>query len=163
MPPKYDYTEIENADESIEEIAFMPSTLETIDRAMFGFAEGELDLHVNTNKGWKKVPIIWVSAERSFQIKADKDLRDSTGVLKLPLMTIERTTVEKDPGFKGTFQAHIPDSGGVKRITSSRKDNPARKNIKLPQCLVCSSIRDIRHPLCWPWTTKLSICENRQY
>ena len=41
MPPNYDYTEIENANENIEEIAFMPSTLETIDRAMFGFAEGE--------------------------------------------------------------------------------------------------------------------------
>ena len=33
MPPNYDYTEIENANENIEEIAFMPSTLETIDRA----------------------------------------------------------------------------------------------------------------------------------
>jgi hypothetical protein len=125
MPPKYDYTEIESADDNIKEIAFMPSTLETIDRAMFGFAEGELDLHVSTNKDWKKVPIIWVSAERSFQIKEDKDLRDSTGVLKLPLMTIERTSVEKDPGFKGTFQAHIPDSGGVKRITI-----PAGKTIQ---------------------------------
>ena len=56
MPPNYDYTEIENADENIEEIAFMPSTLENIDRAMFDFAEKDLDLHVNTNKGWKKVP-----------------------------------------------------------------------------------------------------------
>ena len=125
MPPNYDYTEIENADENIEEIAFMPSTLENIDRAMFDFAEKDLDLHVNTNKGWKKVPILWVSAERSFQIKADKDLRDSTGVLKLPLMTIERTTVEKDPGFKGTFQAHVPDSGEVRRITV-----PAGKTIQ---------------------------------
>ena len=73
MPANYDYTEIENANESIEEIAFMPSTLETIDRAMFGFAEGELDLHVNTNKGWKKTPIIWTSAERASQIKNDKE------------------------------------------------------------------------------------------
>ena len=125
MDPKYDYTEIENADENIKEIAFMPSTLESIDRAMFGFAEKDLDLHVNTNKGWKKVPTLWVSAERAFQVKADKDLRDSTGALKLPLMTIERTSVEKDPSFKGTFQAHVPDSGDVRRITL-----PAGKTIQ---------------------------------
>jgi hypothetical protein len=101
MPPDYTYTEIEGANENIGEVSFMPSTLETIDRALFKFAEEELDLHVNTNKGWSRVPVIWVSAERAFQIRSDKDLRDSTGVLKLPLMTIERTTVEKDPGFKG--------------------------------------------------------------
>jgi hypothetical protein len=125
MPPDYDYTEIENANENIKEVSFMPSTLEIIDRALFGFAEGELDLHVNTNKGWKKVPIIWVSAERSFQVKADKDLRDSKGVLKLPLVTIERTSVEKDPSFKGAFQAHIPDSGEERRVTV-----PAGKTIQ---------------------------------
>jgi hypothetical protein len=117
MPPDYSYTEIEGASENIGEVQFMPSTLETIDRALFNFAEKELDIHVNTNKGWKKVPIIWVSAERAFQIKDDKDLRDSKGVLKLPLITVERTSVEKDPGFKGTFQAHVPDSGETRRIT----------------------------------------------
>jgi hypothetical protein len=117
MPPDYTYTEIEGANENIGEVAFMPSTLETIDRALFKFAEEELDLHVNTNKGWTKVPVLWVSAERAFQIKNDKNLRDSTGVLKLPLMTVERTTVEKDPGFKGTFQAHVPDSGETRRVT----------------------------------------------
>jgi len=117
MPPDYSYTEIEDANENLGEVQFMPSTLETIDRAFFKFADEELDIHVNTNKGWKKVPTIWVSAERAFQIKDDKDLRDSKGVLKLPLMTIERTSVEKDPSFKGTFQAHVPDSGRVRRIT----------------------------------------------
>ena len=117
MPPDYSYTEIEGANENIGEVQFMPSTLETIDRALFKFADEELNIHVNTNKGWKKVPIIWVSAERAFQIKDNKELRDSTGVLKLPLITIERTSVEKDPGFKGTFQAHVPDSGDVRRIT----------------------------------------------
>jgi hypothetical protein len=116
MPPDYTHTEIEGA-ENIEEVKFMPSNLENIDRALFSFANEELNIHVNTNKGWKKVPIIWVSAERAFQIKGDKDLRDSKGVLKLPLMTVERTSVEKDPGFKGTFQAHVPDSGDVRRIT----------------------------------------------
>ena len=121
MPPDYSYSEVQDANEVIKEVTFMPSTLETIDRALFSFIDSEINLHVNTNKGWNKVPTIWVSAERAFQIKNDKDLRDSNGVLKLPLTTIERTSVVKDPAFKGSFQAHIPDSG--QSLRSSRRVN----------------------------------------
>tara|TARA_R110000822_G_scaffold241277_1_gene370575 strand:+ start:317 stop:1237 length:921 start_codon:yes stop_codon:yes gene_type:complete len=117
MPPDYSFTEIRDANGVLQEVEFMPSTLEVVDRALFKFADEELNIHVNTNKGWNKVPIIWVSAERAYQIKDNKDLRDSKGVLKLPLITIERTSVEKDPSFKGVFQAHVPDSGGTRRIT----------------------------------------------
>ena len=121
MPPSYSsdyaYTEIQGADGVIKEVEFMPSTLEAVDRALYRFIEEDLNIHVSSNKGWNKVPIIWVSAERAFQIKNDNNLRDSQGSLKLPLITIERSSVEKDPAFKGAFQAHVPDSGGVRRIT----------------------------------------------
>jgi|TARA_R110002167_G_scaffold248158_1_gene454162 hypothetical protein len=125
MPPDYSFTEVQGANGIIKEIEFMPSTLEVIDRALYKFAEEDLNIHVNSNKGWKKVPIIWVSAERAYQIKNDQNLRDSQGALKLPLITIERTSVEKDPSFKGGFQAHVPNSEGVRRITL-----PAAKVIK---------------------------------
>ena len=131
MPDKkdYSYTEIKDVNGKLQEIQFMPSTLETIDRALFSFLDEELDLHVSTNKGWSKVPVLWVSAERAFQIKNDKELRDANGVLKLPLMTVERTSVVKDPAFKGTFQAHIPDSG--RGYHSTRRVNiPAARRIK---------------------------------
>ena len=128
MPPDYSHTEIKDVDGYIKEVSFMPSTLETIDRALFSFIDSEINIHVNTNKGWNKVPTIWVSAERAFQIKNDKDLRDSNGVLKLPLATIERTSVVKDPSFKGVFQAHIPDSG--QSLRSTRRVNiPAGRRV----------------------------------
>ena len=128
MPTDYSYKEVKDADGNLLEIQFMPSTLETIDRALHDFIDKELNLHVNTNKGWSKVPTIWVSAERAFQIKNDKDLRDSSGVLKLPLATIERTSVVKDPTFKGTFQAHMPDTG--KGLHYARRVNvPAARRI----------------------------------
>ena len=130
MPDKKDYTftEIKDANGNLLEIQFMPSTLETIDRALFSFLNEELDLHVSTNKGWSKVPVLWVSAERAFQIKNDKELRDSNGVLKLPLMTVERTSVAKDPTFKGTFQAHVPDTGqGLRSVR--RLNVPAARRI----------------------------------
>jgi len=127
MPPKrYDhlFTEVENANGILKEITFMPSTLETIDAAMLEYVNEELDLHAVTNKGQKKIPVIWVSAERNFQIKSNKNIRDSNGNLILPIITIERKSLTKDPAFKGTFQAHYPSGQGIKRnviVSSSRR------------------------------------------
>ena len=130
MAVDYTFTEVQDAnDGALKEVNFMPSTLETIDRALYSFIDSELDLHVNTNKGWTKVPSIWVAAERAFQIKNDKDLRDSNGVLKLPLATIERTSVTKDPNFKGTFQAHIPDETNQSLRSVRRINVPASRKI----------------------------------
>jgi len=90
-----------------KEIPIIPSTLETIDEAVFKHLNEELDLKTTTNKGRKKVPIIWASAERAYQIKNDKDLRDGSGTLVLPLITIERTFVVKDMNRKGIFWGNV--------------------------------------------------------
>ena len=111
----YSFTEIKDSEGQLKEIVFMPSTLETIDMALYDYINDELNIHANTNKGFKKTPVIWVSSERAFQIKNNKDLRDSNGKLILPMITIERTSMVKDPAFKGTFQAHIPQGPGLKR------------------------------------------------
>ena len=109
MPHDYGYTQIEKVDGKLKEVTFMPSTIETIDQAFFKFIDEELNVSSNTNKGFKKVPVIWVSAERAFQIKRDKGLRDDKGVLKLPLITIERKAMKKDPSMKGVAWSHIPE------------------------------------------------------
>jgi hypothetical protein len=93
----------------LKEITFMPSTLETIDRAFYGFIDDKLNIFTSTNKGWNKTPVLWVSAERAFQIKNNKQLRDSNGVLKLPIITIEKTSITKDSTMHGRLTAHIPD------------------------------------------------------
>ena len=91
----------------------MPSTLETIDRAFYEWVDEKLNIFSSTNTGWKKVPLTWVSAERSFQVKNNKDLRDDYGVLKLPIITIERTSIVKDPSRKGIYQAQNDSKGGA--------------------------------------------------
>ena len=119
MPSKYDHTELENADERLKEITFMPSTIENIDTAIYNYIKDELALQTTTNKGNTVVPVLWVAAERSHQIKnsRDQDIRDRKGIFKLPLMTVERSSMTKDPAFKGTFQAHMPDFGrGMHRV-----------------------------------------------
>lgn len=88
---------------------FQPSTIETIDSAMMEYVEG-LNLHARTNKGFLPVPMIWVGAERTYQLKKDLTLRDSEGLLNLPLITIERKEITKDP-TKSRLPSNIPDAG----------------------------------------------------
>lgn len=101
----------------IKEIPFTASTIETVDSAILKYMENEMNLFSTTNKGWKKVPIIWASAERAFQSKRGPGIRDKDGALVLPLITIERTTVAKDLARKGTIWGNVPQAddhkGGV--------------------------------------------------
>ena len=94
----------------IKEYEIMPSTIETIDRAFFTWLSEGVNVHATTNKGWNKVPVIWLSAERAFQIKNDKELRDSTGALKLPIISVEKQSIIKDPVDKGGHFAALPEN-----------------------------------------------------
>ena len=98
-----------------KEFSIVNSTLEDIDFSMYNFVDNTLNLHTKTNKGLEKVPIIWVGSERAFQIKNNRDYRDSVGKLRLPLISIERSSVEKDKTFKGSIQADIPVEQGDHR------------------------------------------------
>jgi len=93
----------------LQEISFMPSTLETIDRAIFEHIDDKLNVHCTTNKGFKKVPFIWVGAERAYQIKHNRELRDVNGWLIYPIMTLERISVEKDVIKRGALYAAVPN------------------------------------------------------
>lgn len=111
-----------------------PSTIENIDLAMYKWLDEELNLFTNTNSGWKKVPVIWIAGERAHQIKNDSGLRDTQGTFILPVITIERTGMNKDLNRKGTMWSAIPEKndvrGGVveiqKRIVPDKTTNFAR-------------------------------------
>ena len=97
----------------LKEIEFQPSTIETIDRALFNYFDEECNFHTNSNKGWRKVPVIWVGAERAFQVKERKEVRDSGGMLVLPMMAVERLSITKDPSRKGLMPANIRNRGDL--------------------------------------------------
>ena len=109
----------------LQEIEFMPSSLETIDKAMLKFIDEDLNLFTTTNDGFKKTPVLWVTAERAFQIKNNKDLRDKEETLILPLITVNRSNVTKEPNYKGTVYANLypidDEKGGT--ITVARQIN----------------------------------------
>jgi len=122
---KFAYVGDKGVEEKLKEIEIMPSSLETIDGAMLKFIDEELNLSVTANDGFKKVPVIWVSAERAYQVKHNKELRDKEETLILPLITINRSSVTKDPTRKGSIYANLypvnDEKGGT--ITIARQIN----------------------------------------
>jgi hypothetical protein len=100
--------------EDIREEFFLPSKIETIDAAFTEFVDENLNIFCTTNEGWKKVPVIWTSAERAFQIKNKKELRDSNGALVFPVITIEKTNFVKDLSRKGAIFAAVPAVNDIK-------------------------------------------------
>ena len=88
------------------------STIETIDTGLFEWVDKYLNLHTVTNKGLAKAQTLWLGTERVYQIKKDKRIRDAHGKLILPLVTINRSSMSKDPSFKGSYQANLPGNAG---------------------------------------------------
>ena len=71
---------------------------------------------------------MWQTPERAFQIKNNHDLRhpvdDGGGVITLPVVSIERTGITKDPARKGGFQAHLYSdkrNGRTGRMTIAKR------------------------------------------
>jgi len=124
----YSFTEVDNPSNIREEV-FLPSTLETIDTALYNHIDNDMNIFCVTNKGWEKVPVIWVSAERAYQVKNSKDLRDvNMGAIILPVITIERTNITKDLIKKGGVFGNVPpvnDSKGgtitIARVINQEK------------------------------------------
>jgi len=116
MPSNSKYTGVPSEDKSKldDDLHFSPSTLETLDYAIYDYINDSLDLHATTNTGWKKTPVVWVSSERSFQIKNNKEYRDEEGLVILPVVTIERTSVTKDLNSKGAYYGDMFPIGSQK-------------------------------------------------
>ena len=91
---------------ALKEVGMLASTIETIDMAMVSWVK-ELDLSAITNEGFAPVSVLWEAPERAYQVKHSKNLRDDAGALKLPLVSVQRTNITKDPARKGAFQAQI--------------------------------------------------------
>ena len=110
----------------VQRIEFEQSSLETIDKAVLNYIDERLNISVDTNEGFKKVPVLWVTAERAYQLKHNKELRDSEETLILPLMTVNRTSIEKNPASEYAIPAaNVPEvrdaMGGS--ITIARRIN----------------------------------------
>lgn len=98
-----------------------PSDIEQIDLSIFEWADKELNLSCTTKDGFTKLPVIWVSPERAYQIKQENKFRDVNGTLIPPLMTIERVGVSKDTNNRGSYYSSVPPKNN--RIIIAEKIN----------------------------------------
>ena len=100
-------TELKDID---SKVLISDSTIETIDSAFYKFIDQTLNLSCTTEEGWRKTPVIWSFAERAYQIKNNKDVRDKYGTLIAPLISIQRLGISKDMTKKGLYQGNIPEN-----------------------------------------------------
>tara|TARA_R110002020_G_scaffold227938_2_gene438589 strand:+ start:398 stop:1285 length:888 start_codon:yes stop_codon:yes gene_type:complete len=130
LPNNFDFAQLpdDKKDFSLEEVGMLASRIEDIDYAMVSWLKEDLDLSTITNEGNKRVPVLWQTPERAFQIKNNHDLRhpvdDGGGVITLPVVSIERTGIVKDPAQKGSFQAHLysdKKNGRAGRMTIAKR------------------------------------------
>jgi hypothetical protein len=92
--------------EQTKNIVLNQSSIETVDAAFLEYVEG-LNIFCETQSGRSKVPVIWSSAERSYQIKNNSLLRDKNGSLIPPIISLERINITKDVNKKGNYQANV--------------------------------------------------------
>lgn len=93
---------------STKQKTLSPSTLETVDFALYNWLNEKLDIYTDSNEGRRKVPIIWITAERAFQVKNDKELReiDSQSII-YPAMVVERNSVSKTTADQRVIPGNI--------------------------------------------------------
>lgn len=89
------------------------STIETIDYALYNFVNDRLNIHVTSNKGFEKVPIVFSIPERAHQVKSlrttnDQELRPNGRTLNYPIISIAKTAVMQNPANKAKYGVHIP-------------------------------------------------------
>lgn len=132
MPTDSDSKELEKENKILDKAFLSPSNFETIDFAFYDFVNEKMQIRTETNKGWKKVNLIWASPERSFFSKENKDRFTLDGTLIYPLISIQRTAMTRDLAKKGKYfgaptQFTDPHRGGrivvAKRIVSDKTNN----------------------------------------
>jgi hypothetical protein len=130
LPDNFDFAQLPDDRDSftLKEVGMLGSRIEDIDYAITSWLKEDLQLSTTTNEGYKKVPVLWQTPERAFQIKNNKDIRtpDEIGgdAIILPVVTIERTGITKDPTRKGGYQAQIfsnQRNGRVGRMTIAKR------------------------------------------
>lgn len=126
LPDNFDFAMMPtgSSDFHLKELGMLESTIEDIDTALVDWVKNDLDIYTSTNEGFTQVPVLWQVPERSFQIKNEKSLRDDGGALKLPIISVERTGITKDPNRKGSVQANLysyDKNGRVGRLVLAKR------------------------------------------
>lgn len=72
--------------------------IRTVDESVKNYFEKKLRPTVDTPDGHRPIPVIFATGERWALSKTQQGIRDSNGTLILPLISIQRINIERNPG-----------------------------------------------------------------
>jgi hypothetical protein len=103
-----------NEENTSRDIMKYKSELEDIDFAVYRFIDEGMNISTTSNKGFQKVPVIWAGSERAHNIKNTEIGRDLTGMVTLPIMTIERDSIKKTDKSRAIPYAKVDPHGDLR-------------------------------------------------
>ena len=83
-------------------------TLEDVDRAVFDLFNDQLPFTYESKKATKRAPVIFASGERFAVLRRKEPLRDKSGALILPLVSIMRTGITQSPSMGAGTAQNVP-------------------------------------------------------
>jgi len=113
IPPKFE-------DTSIPEDFHIPSCgIEDIDRALFHLFDRRLNFSIDVDGESKKVPVVFAAGERFALTRRSANFRDVNNALILPIISIERGTIDYSPGL-GTYGTPIATRDQISYVVKRR-------------------------------------------
>jgi len=119
IPPKFTNT-------SQPEDFHIPSCgIEDIDRAVFHLFDRRLDFSIEVDGESKKVPVVFAAGERFALTRRSARFRDVNNTLILPIISIERGTIDYSPG-QSPYGTPIATRDQISYTVKRRLDNSDR-------------------------------------
>lgn len=103
-----------NEEHTSRDVTVYKSDLEDIDFSLYNFVDDRLDIFTSSNEGFKKVPVVWAGAERAYSAKDENIDRDKIGMVKLPIIVVERATIKKPQNKRTLPYAAVDPRGDLK-------------------------------------------------
>ena len=102
-----------------EDFSLPSCTIEDLDRALFNLFDKELNFEYRLNDEVNKIPVIFATGERFAILRRNEPIRDRTGALILPLISILRSGISQTPD-KGTgINTAIPEITIRKKLSKN--------------------------------------------
>jgi len=83
---------------NVEDFKELPSCgIEDVDRAVFELFGEILPFYYESNGKQSKIPVVYATGERAVTLKKHHPLRDGSGALILPVISVYKSGIEQDP------------------------------------------------------------------
>ena len=111
-----------------EDFSLPSCTIEDLDRALFNLFDKELNFEYRLNEEVNKIPVIFATGERFAILRRNEPIRDRTGALILPLISILRSGISQTLDRGTGIYTAIPELTLRKNLSKNDSQYQAIKN-----------------------------------